>query len=123
MAKRDVQFGDILLVNLPVHIPTGHEQQGLRPALIVGLPQKLGTPRYPVLLVAPLTTQRGNWSKRSPKLYPVIQAGVGGLNITSTVLLDHLRAVDQTRIVNYIGTLNHKDFRSIQKRIVRLFGG
>ena len=29
-----VSFGDILLVTLPTHAPRGHEQEGLRPAIV-----------------------------------------------------------------------------------------
>ena len=42
---------DVLLIALPQNLPPGHEQQGPRPAIVVGLPHQLGKPRYPMLLV------------------------------------------------------------------------
>jgi hypothetical protein len=59
-----VTFGDILLVMLPTHAPAGHEQEGVRPAVVVGLPERAGQPRFSTLLVIPLTTQEGHGPNR-----------------------------------------------------------
>jgi mRNA interferase MazF len=57
--------GDVVSAFFPEHIPGGHEQQGLRPA-VVGVPERLGEPRFEVLVVVPMTTDRDQeWSKRS----------------------------------------------------------
>ncbi len=95
MKGRPVQVGDVLLVALPEHAPRGHEQHGVRPAIVVGLPDKLGKPRFPMLIMTPLTTQTGKWVKDSPRLYPTLPPGSGGISQSSVVLLDHLRAIDQ----------------------------
>ncbi|HAG08004.1 MAG TPA: hypothetical protein DCK87_00305 [Desulfotomaculum sp.] len=54
MAGEAITPGDILLIALPSHDPSGHEQEGVRPAIAVGVPQ--GHVRYPVVIVVPLTT-------------------------------------------------------------------
>ncbi len=43
----------------PVHRPGAHEQEGYRPAVVVGMPGLLGETRFPVLIVATMTTDRG----------------------------------------------------------------
>ena len=107
-------------MELPQHRPPGHEQQGLRPVIVIGLPNKLGAPRYPTILVVPLTTQTGNWAARSPDLYPQIPAGTAGLARQSVVLLDHLRAIDLRRIRGFIGSLNSQVFNPIRKNLLRM---
>jgi mRNA interferase MazF len=118
MKVRPIKIGDILLVELPQHRPPGHEQQGLRPAIVVGLPNKLGVPRYPTILVVPLTTQIGNWAERSPNLYPRLPAGTAGLTRQSVVLLDHLRAIDLRRIRRFIGSLQGEVFNPIRENLL-----
>jgi len=54
-----LQPGDVVIALFPEHVPAGHEQRGVRPAIVLGFPEKLGQPRFPVVLVAPLTTDRG----------------------------------------------------------------
>ena len=55
MKNQPLKCGDVVFVNLPSHNPKGHEQEGRRPAVIVGIP--LEDVRYPILVVVPLTTQ------------------------------------------------------------------
>lgn len=120
MRVRPIKIGDILLVELPRHRPPGHEQQGLRPAIVVGLPDKLGVPRYPTILVVPLTTQIESWATRSPDLYPQLSAGTAGLARQSVVLLDHLRAVDLSRIRGFIGRLKAQVFNPMRQNLQRM---
>lgn len=49
---------DVISALLPEHAPGGHEQQGLRPTVVVGVPELLGEPRFEVLVVVPMTTDR-----------------------------------------------------------------
>lgn len=81
-----------------------HEQQGIRPAIVVGIPP--GETRYLLVFVAPLTTQMGKWVELNSTIYPVLPSGTGNLTQTSVVLLDQIRAVDAQRIVRYIGSLS-----------------
>ncbi len=121
MKERPVQIGDVLLVALPSNTPSGREQEGTRPAIVVGLPQRLGTPRYPMLFIVPLSTKIEKWTEKEWGIYPILQEGSGGLTKRSVVLLDHLRAVDQNRIEAYIGSVDLKDFAEIQERVLLMF--
>ncbi len=122
MTIRPVNLGDILLVALPTQEPRGHEQEGLRPAVVVGLPERVGTPRYPFSLVVPMTTQRGTWVERSPELYPVLEAGSGGLTRTSIVLLDQVRSLDLDRIRGYLGSLEGEKLAPISAGVRDMCG-
>ena len=121
MAKL-VDFGDILLISLPSHAPRGHEQEGLRPAVVVGLPERAGDPRYPTVLVVPLTTQEGTWSRKAPVLYPRIQAGAAGLPRPSIALLDQLRSIDVRRVSRYLGSLGQEEFQPVHDGLRQIFG-
>jgi len=111
--------GDVVLVALPNHRPQGREQEGQRPAVIVGLP--LGAIRYPIVLIAPLTTATGTWVTENPLLYPEVMAGVGGLTRSSIVLLDQIRAIDARRVVAYLGSLPTEHYQPIREGLEVLF--
>jgi mRNA interferase MazF len=117
-----VSFGDILLILLPTHAPPGHEQEGVRPAIVVGLPERAGQPRFSTLLVIPLTTQEGTWSKKAPRLYPRLRGGAGGLPRPSIALLDQVRSIDARRVSSYLGSLTGKEFQPIKEGLKRIFG-
>ena len=53
MANQLLKCGDVVLLNLPSHRPKGHEQEGKRPVIIIGVP--VGVVRYPVVIVIPLS--------------------------------------------------------------------
>lgn len=107
----DLGRRDVILVQLPSHQPRGREQEGQRPAVIVGIPS--GKVRYPVVLIAPLTTQLGDWAMENPELYPQLEAGTAGLSRVSIVLLDQVRSLDVRRVVSYLGTLTDEQFEQI----------
>lgn len=117
-----VSFGDILLIMLPSHAPAGHEQEGVRPAVVVGLPQRAGQPRFSTLLVIPFTTQEGTWSKKAPRLYPRLRSGAGGLPRPSIALLDQVRSIDARRVSSYLGSLTGKEFQPIKEGLKQIFG-
>lgn len=50
-----IQIGDVLRVQFPAQRPPGHEQIGTRPAVVVGIPDRVGAPRFPSLMVVPFT--------------------------------------------------------------------
>ncbi len=105
----------------PVHVPGGHEQQGYRPAVVVGIPERLGVPRFEVLIVAPMTTDRGQeWSQRSPALYPRLGKGTANLRSTSICLLDQVRAIGAERVRGYRGTLDAEQYRPIHDGLRRM---
>lgn len=112
----------MLLVALPSQELGGREQEGLRPAVVVGVPEEAGAPRFPVSIVAPLTTREGAWSERSPELYPRLQAGSGGLRRDSVVLLDQVRSLDIGRVRGYLGSLEEEELDPMRAGLRRMFG-
>ena len=119
MKNNVIEPGDVILISFPVHNPKGHEQEGSRPAIVVGVPK--GAVRYPVVFVVPLTTQSGTWAENNPGLYPRIPHGAAGLTQDSIALIDQLRAVDVRRVQFYLGCLEKDIFNPMRKSILRLF--
>lgn len=113
MADEDLARGDVVVAALPEQVPSGHEQVGLRPAVVVGLPARPA--RYPVLVLVPLTTRRGPWAESNPQLYPVLAAGSAGLPRASTALCDQVRACDEGRLRVRLGRLDEEAFGSIRQ--------
>ena len=102
-------------------MPPGREQIGVRPAIVLGLPEQLGRPRFPVVLVAPLTTDRSqDWALASPVLYPRLPVGLGGLPSASIVLLDQTRFLSISRISAWIGALDPKLFEQFRDALVKI---
>lgn len=120
MTAPALTLGVVFLAQFPEHDPRGREQEGPRPAVLVGLPTHAGRPRYPVLLLAPVTTFKGqDWQAASPDLYPLLTAGAGGLDLPSVVLTDQTRALDAGRLVRFLGTLTPEQYAPI-KHALRL---
>jgi mRNA interferase MazF len=92
--------GDIWMVNLdPV---TGHEQAGIRPALIVSVDELNHGPAELVTMLPITTTERDLASRvRIPN-------GEGGLWETSYVKCEEVRTVSKNRLVRKLGVLNPK---------------
>ena len=119
---QSVAVGDIVMAHFPAHVPPGHEQQGYRPAIVVGLPQTLGRPRFPTVFVTPLTTARvQDWAGLSPDLYLRLEAGTGGIPVSSIMLLDQTRSIDMDRIARYVGSLPEPAYQRVEDRLRRLF--
>lgn len=116
-------IGWVLRVSLEKRVPGGHEQEGIRPVVVVGIPSRIGKPRYPMLIIVPLTTDRGaKWSEGSPILYPKISAGSGGIQNDSLALLDQMRAVDVSRVVAKAGELSDLEMKPLINGLKNLFG-
>ncbi len=115
--------GDVFIARFPQHLPGGHEQEGVRPAVVVGLPKGLGKPRFPVVFLTPLTSHRGQpWAKGAPTLYPVLSSGTAGLPTASVVLADQTRPLDTSRLARYLGTLTPTEFAPLQTALRNIFG-
>lgn len=121
MPDSPLALGDVVAVTFPEHRPGGREQQGYRPAVVVGLPQKLGRPRFPVVVVVPLTSDSGQaWAIRAPGLYIRLPAGSGGLRSPSIALLDQVRCVDAGRLVRWFGALPRTLRHDLTDRLCRM---
>lgn len=123
MTAPKLVLGAVFLADFPTHEPTGREQQGPRPAILVGLPTSAGMPRYPVLMLAPVTTHRAQeWAANAPLLYPILPAAAGGLSADSVVLTDQTRALDAHRLMRYLGSLTPREYAPIRHALKLSFG-
>lgn len=121
MGSNTLSVGDVIVAKLPQQVPPGREQQGYRPVIIVGIPETLGTPRYPMVFVIPLTTNRNQqWAIDCPDLYPVLSAGEGALPTRSIALLDQVRSLDKTRVIRYMGTLTPAQYQPIRDGLSKI---
>jgi mRNA interferase MazF len=119
--EESLGIGDVISALFPEHIPGGHEQQGLRPAVVVGIPERLGVPRFEVLVVVPMTTDRSQeWSRQSPALYPRFPEGTANLRSPSICLLDQVRAISAERVRGYRGTLSADQYHPIHIGLGRM---
>ena len=112
--KETLTTGDVISALFPEHVPGGREQQGYRPAVVVGIPERLGLPRFEVLIVVPMTADRDQqWAERSPTLYPRLEKNTAKLRSPSICLLDQVRAIGAERVRGYRGTLGAEQYRPI----------
>lgn len=114
MPERTLAVGDVVSALFPTHVPGGREQQGFRPAVVVGVPERIGAMRFEVIMVVPMTTDRSQpWAERSPALYPRLKAGAANLRSPSVCLLDQVRSIGAERVRGYRGTLSAEQYRPI----------
>ena len=73
-----------------------------------------------MVIIVPLTTQRGSWVTNQPLLYPQLKSGAGGLNQPSIALIDQVRSIDVSRIVGYLGTLKTEEYAPIRQGLKHL---
>lgn len=107
--------GTVALVSLDPTI--GHEQQGMRPCVLVSDERVVSDQRFPVLCVVPVTRTAGEGA-----LYPPLEAGSSGLRETSYALIDQLRSVDKRRVRRIYGTVSTAELSAIDQGL-RLFLG
>jgi mRNA interferase MazF len=94
-----IKKGDVFLVNLePVR---GREQGGIRPVLIIQ--NDVSNKHSPVTIIAAITSRI--YSKEFPTNISVPKKD-SGLNKDSTIMLNQLRTIDNSRIIKKIGSLN-----------------
>ena len=107
--------GTIVLVTLD---PTlGHEQQGVRPCVVVTDPEVTEDQRFPMICLVPVTGTRGEGA-----LYPPLRAGKSGLRATSYALVDQVRAVDKRRITRVFGRVGRDELMAIDDGLRLLLG-
>ena len=121
MTKHILQIGDVVTAKFPSQNPSGREQEGYRPAIVVGIPSRLGKLRFPLVFVVPMTTDRGQeWADINPNLYVRFSAGIAGLKSPSIALLDQVRAIDVSRIVAYRGSLTPQQYAAIAESLQKI---
>lgn len=93
-------FGDVYLVEISAS--EGHEQQGLRSAIIVQTADSVD--KVPTILIIPFTTQIK--ASNFPFTLVVEPDSANNLTSVSIALVFQLRAIDKKRLKNRIGSLN-----------------
>jgi mRNA interferase MazF len=95
---------DLWLVDFGAKHP--EEPVSRRPALVIGPPTTFG-PRFPFVVVAPLTTGR-----RGLSLHIEVEATVDtGLAEISYLQCEFIRSVNRDRLVHHIGTVDSETSR------------
>lgn len=90
----------------------GSEQGGMRPVLVIQ--NDVGNRHAPTTIVAPIT------SKLTKHLLPThtpIKQGEGGLRAESIVLLEQVRVIDKSRLLQKLGTLDSEKMADVDKAI------
>jgi mRNA interferase MazF len=107
---------DVVLVDLEPTI--GSEQGFKRPCIIVSNLAVISSSRSrPLYVIVPLTRSE----KLIGKLAPRITTRPGGLPADSTALIMHLRSVDPSRILKYVGKLEANEMQLIREGLQELF--
>ena len=99
--------GSIVLIDLGA-APFGHEQAGLRPAVVLSVTNGMA-------IVVPLTSNTA--SLRFSATLPIVPTKRNGLATSSVVLAFHIRSIDARRIVKRLGDLDVKDARAVDKLV------
>jgi mRNA interferase MazF len=116
-----VPVGVVLVAEFPEASPSGREQAGERPAVVVGMPDFVGTPVYPGLILVPFTTRLDKLAGRPQQLYPQYLPGVAGLTRPSAALVDQVRYVDQARLRTVLGRMTEAEFDPIRMALQTIF--
>jgi mRNA interferase MazF len=101
-----------------VEIPAsgGHEQQGVRPAIIVQTSENID--RFPTVLIVPFTTQIK--ASNFPFTFVVEPDSTNNLTSTSVALVFQLRAIDKKRLKNKLGSLSTDDMQVLKQKHINL---
>jgi len=111
--------GDIATVDLPAPLgPTGHEQVGSRPAIVVQT--DIAGIELPTTIVVPLTSNLS--ATRFPHTIYVVPSTQNGLSKPSVLLVFQLRAIDKSRLGNKIGNLEHHYLQELESEMRVLLG-
>ncbi|MCK5832144.1 type II toxin-antitoxin system PemK/MazF family toxin [bacterium] len=102
--------GEIILVEIPV--TGGHEQAGMRPAIIISEVEAN------IAIIIPFTSNLS--ALRYPHTIEVSPSESNGLKTDSVALVFQLRAIDDRRIKDKLGTLDNEEINKIDKMIVEM---
>lgn len=105
--KKHILRGQIYKADLRPAV--GSEQDGIRPVLIVQ--NNMGNRYSPTVIVAAITSRRTK--ARIPT--HVLVGDVPGLFPDSTIMLEQLRTLDKSRLLEYIGTADRETMRQVDE--------
>ena len=105
-----IKRGDIFLANLePIK---GNEQGGIRPVLIIQ--NNISNKYSPVTIIAAIT------SKIFEKEFPTnifIKKENSGLDKDSTIMLNQIRTIDNSRLIKKVGSLDNFTLEKVDSAI------
>ena len=90
---------------------TGSEQDGIRPVLIIQ--NDTGNKYSPTVIAAAITSKE----KRSDLPTHVNLGTEFGLREPSIVMLEQIRTIDKTRLARYVGRVDVKTMRLVEKAV------
>lgn len=106
----EVKKGDLFFADLnPV---VGSEQGGVRPIVIIQ--NDKGNKYGPTTVVATITSRL---TKKPLPTHVEIKVG-NGITKKSIVMLEQIRTIDKTRLLEHIGTLEQEDVKRIDEALV-----
>ena len=106
----DIKRGYLYYADLsPV---VGSEQGGVRPVLIIQ--NDIGNKYSPTVIVAAITSQI---NKAKLPTHIEISANEYGLNKDSVILLEQIRTIDKSRLIEFIGVLNESEMNRITEAL------
>jgi mRNA interferase MazF len=114
MNNSTIKRGDLYYAYLNPVI--GSEQGDTRPVLIIQ--NNMGNEFSPTLIIAPLT---GNLRKNPLPTHVQIPCSAG-IDRESLVLLEQIRAIDRSRIYNYIGRIGDRLQNAVDKALAVCIG-
>jgi mRNA interferase MazF len=107
-------------VDFPKHYPPGHEQQGRRPAIVIGFSDF----RFPMVQLVPISSlcnekigERKAFADKFSEVFPVLFHRTGGLEKDSVVLSTQMCVLDRKRIVGHYGKLSLKEYSLVTKAL------
>ncbi len=110
-----MQKGDIYIVEIPAS--GGHEQAGMRPAIIV---QAAGFEGLPTVLIVPITSKQR--AAEFPSTFMIEPDEINNLDAISVALVFQLRAIDKKRLKNKIGKLKPIKLKLLKQILKDIIG-
>ena len=108
-SKGHIRRGDIYYADLRPAI--GSEQDGVRPVLVIQ--NNVGNRFSPTVIVASITS-------RQAKAHLPTHVNVGkvpGMNSRSIILLEQVRTIDKSRLLDFVGYLRPNAMRRVNRAI------
>ena len=107
--------GEVWRVDL--HPPVGHEQGGVRPALIVSVDQ-FNHGAADLVVVLPITKK----DKGIASHVRVAPGPTNGLDVVSYIKCEEVRCVSKRRLSKYIGSTDSKTMQEVEYRVAIILG-
>lgn len=109
MSKRKIKRGDIYYADLGYAV--GSEQGNIRPVLVVS--NDTGNRFSPTIVITPITSKLHK--TELPTHVPISRSC--GLDRDSLVLVEQIRAIDRSRIEEYVGSIDNDCLKAIDKAL------